>query len=122
MGRFNIENEGYNKGEVNQFVIDISNKINNLIDKTNIQSQEIERLRKKLENYNDINESEIIINNAKINASRIINDSLLEAKKIEENKKILEENIVIIKRKLKNILNQQIDTINELDKIKLDSE
>ena len=45
-------------------------------------------------------ESEIIINDAKNNASRIVNESLLKAEKTEAEAEMLKRNITVFKRRL----------------------
>ena len=64
-------------------------------------------------------ESELMIDDAKSNASRIVNEALLRAEKIENDSIILKRNINIYKRRLKDIIESQLDVIEEIDKIEL---
>ena len=62
----------------------------------------------------------IIISDAKNDASRIINDALLRAEKIDEQTDILERNIKIFKRKLKIIVEQQLAVVEEIEVLDLE--
>ena len=144
MEKFSFEENGYNKEEVNQFISDVIKETETIVDRVKKQEIELETLRKELEFYKSnhnlttasiikaeetgnnikkaaIEESEIIINNAKQNASRIINEALIKADKLENHTKRLEENVRIYKSKLKVIIEQQKVIIDEMDKINLDS-
>ena len=65
-------------------------------------------------------ESELIVTDAKHNASRIVNEALLKAEKIENNAEILEKNMKIFKRKLKLIMEQQMAVVEEIEVLELD--
>ena len=62
-------------------------------------------------------ESETIINDAKKNANRIVNDALLRAEKTEMEADMLRRNITIFKRKLKSIIEAQLDMVNDIEKV-----
>ncbi len=66
-----------------------------------------------------VRESEIIISDAKNNASRIINESLLRAERIDRDADSLKRNIKIFKRRLKDIVESQIEIIDDIEKIEL---
>ena len=65
-------------------------------------------------------EREIIINDAKSNASRIVNEALIRAEKIENNTDMLERNMRIFKRKLKSIVEQQLAVVEEIEILELE--
>lgn len=65
-------------------------------------------------------EREMIVQDAKNNASRIVNEALLKAEKIENNAETLEKNIKIFKRKLKVIMEQQMAVVEEIELLELD--
>ena len=65
-------------------------------------------------------ESNILISDAKNNASRIVNEALLKAEKIETKAETLEHNIKILKRKLKLIIEQQMEIVDEIEVLNLD--
>ena len=106
MEKFSYETNGYNRSEVNQFVSDVISETEGIITRVKSQRDEIEKLKKELEHYKELEstlnkaiikaeetsdnikkmareESNIIIDNAKHNASRIVNEALIKAEKIE---------------------------------------
>lgn len=64
-------------------------------------------------------ESETIIDNAKKNANRIVNEALLRAEKTEDEVATLRRNIHTFKRRLKTIVEAQLEVIDEIDEIEL---
>ena len=124
--------------------IDAKNKLivdkNDEIRKLKLKLEETTALKEKLEQYermeNTLNraiimaqktsdqlkiaahhESEIILDDAKKNASRIVNDALIKAEKIENDAEMTKRNINVLKRRLKSIIESQLDIINDIDKL-----
>jgi len=64
-----------------------------------------------------IKESETILEDAKRNASRIINEALLRAEKTEMEANMLKRNINIFKRRLRSIIEQQLEMVNDIEKV-----
>ncbi len=64
-------------------------------------------------------ESEIMLDDAKKNASRIVNEALQRAEKIENDAMNLQRNVAVFKRRLKNIVKQQLEVIDEIEKVEL---
>lgn len=64
-------------------------------------------------------ESEIILEDAKKNASRIVNEALLKAEKTEMETTILRRNINVFKRKLKDIIESQLEIVEDIEKVEL---
>ena len=62
----------------------------------------------------------MIVTDAKNNASRIVNEALLRAEKIEIKAETLENNIKIFKRKLKLIMEQQMAVVEEIEVLDLE--
>lgn len=143
MKRFERSFRGYNTHQVNAFVDDVVEKVDDMINKMKQKDLEIDRLKKELEHYksmdvtlnravlmaeeasnkykeNSISESDLIVREAKKNANRIINDALLKAEKIEEDASRLRRNIITYKRRIKALIDQQADMIDDLDKVDLD--
>jgi len=143
MEKFSYEANGYNRREVNQFVSDVITQTEGIIAKCRVQTSEIEKLKAELEHYKTLEdtlktaiikaeetgdnikrmarqESEIIVSDAKHNASRIVNEALLRAEKIENNADTLDRNMRIFKRKLKIIMEQQMAVIEEIETLELD--
>ncbi|MBQ6497417.1 MAG: DivIVA domain-containing protein [Bacilli bacterium] len=143
MEKFSYETNGYNRSEVNQFISDVIRETEGIITKVKNQSNEIEELKKELEHYkkleNALNnavmkadeakaditrlaneESDLIIREAKTNASRIVNDALLRAEKLENERETLERNMKIFKRKLKLIIEQQLAVVDEIEILEIE--
>lgn len=64
-------------------------------------------------------ESEIILDDAKKNASRIVNEALIRAEKIDDEASNVKRNITILKRRLKNIIESQLQIIDDIDDLDL---
>ena len=64
-------------------------------------------------------ESEIILEDAKKNASRIVNDALMKAEKIESDADAMKRNINVLKHRLKNIIESQLEIIDDIDHLDL---
>lgn len=143
MDHFNLEENGYNRSEVNEYLSSIIKQTNDLIEKCRVQAEEIEKIKKELEIYKYreksideiISKAEVecdelrksareerdnIINDAKYNASLIVNEALLRAQKIEDSTKLLESNMKIFKSKLRLLVEQQKDIVEEIEVLKLD--
>lgn len=143
MRKFDKSFNGYNVEQVNTFVDDVIVQVDDMITKMKEKDLEIDRLNKELEHYkemestinravmiaqdaaskykeNSLNESDLIVTEAKKNANRIINDALLKAEKLEEDAARIRRNIITYKRRIKNLLDQQVEIIDDLDKVDLD--
>lgn len=66
---------------------------------------------------NAIKESETLLEDAKRNASRIVNESLLRAEKTEMEANMLKRNINIFKRRLRSIIEEQLEMVNDIEKV-----
>jgi len=62
-------------------------------------------------------EAEVIIEDAKRNANAIVHESLMEAGKNEREAAVLKKNIEIYKSKLKATLKNQLEIIDDIDKV-----
>ena len=145
MEKFSYEANGYNRNEVNRFVSDVIRETEGIIIRVRKQNTEIEELKKELQHYREIeanlknaivqakadNESDnikkmareerdMIVRDAKSNASRIVNEALLRAEKIELKADTLERNMRIFKKKLKSILEQQQAIVDEIEILELE--
>lgn len=143
MDKFNYEVNGYNRAEVNKFVTDVIKETEGIIKKCKDQKKEIADLKEKLSHYEDLEntlkqslinaektadnvkrlareEADIIVSDAKHNASRIVGESLLKARKIEDEADRLEKNVKIFKRKLKIIVEQQMAVVEEIETLDLE--
>ncbi len=64
-------------------------------------------------------ESETILDDAKKNANRIVNEALLKAEKIELESNMLARNIRVFKKKVRDIIETQLEAVSDLDKIEM---
>lgn len=142
MEKFSYEANGYNRQEVNQFVSDVIAQTEGIIKKCKAQGDALDKLKAELEYYKRMEttlqtailkaeetgdnikrmareEHEIIVRDAKNNASRIVNEALLKAEKIENRADVLEKNMKIFKRKLKVIMEQQMAVVDEIELLEL---
>ena len=62
-------------------------------------------------------EAESLITEARHNASRIVNDALLKAEKAQNHAEQLRRNTNILKRRLRQIIENQLEVINEIDNV-----
>ena len=143
MEKFSYEANGYNRNEVNQFVSDVIRETEGIITRVRKQNTEIEELKKELQHYREIEdslknamikaeetgdnikrmareESTMIVTDAKHNASRIVNEALLRAERIETKADTLERNMRIFKKKLKAIMEQQMAVVEEIEILELE--
>ena len=143
MDKFHYEANGYNRSEVNAFIERVIRETEGIINKCQEQKDEIKDLKDKLESYkileDSINksivnaektsdnikrlareEANVIVSDAKNNASRIVNDALIRSERIEQQADVLERNIKICKRKLKIIVEQQLAVVEEIEVLDLD--
>lgn len=143
MEKFHYETNGYNKEEVNDFIKKVISETEGIVTKCEEQKNKIKVLEEQLRTYHRVEatlkqslinaektsddikngateKANIIISDAKNDASRIINDALLRAEKIDEQTDILERNIKIFKRKLKIIVEQQLAVVEEIEVLDLE--
>ena len=138
MERFNTSIRGYNVNDVNRFVDETLIEYSNMLDKLKKRDIEIIELKAELEKERNTThiadiytdnlklkenariEANRIIDDAKRNASKIVNDALLEAEKIEIKADNLRRNMTVFKRKLRSSLQLQLQSVDDLDDIKLD--
>ena len=141
MRKFNTSFPGYNKGEVNTFVQSVTTEYEGMLESLKSRDQEIETLKNELTRYKNIentlnraillaeessqnikktafDESRAIIEDAKRNASRIINNALIKAEKVETEAETLKRQFASYKKRYRNILEEAID---EVDKLEIDN-
>lgn len=137
MKKFSTTFNGYSKQEVNEFVANVAKEYESMLNKLKEQDEEIEKLKNNLTRYQDLeatlnktiliaedtsnqikrmarDESKGIIEEAKRNASRIINDALLKNEEIEKNAEELRRRVVMFKRKFKQAIETEIEVIDEI--------
>lgn len=137
MKRFSNSFNGYNKDEVNSFVATVAKEYESMLNKLKAQDLEIEKLNSDLKKYQNLedtlnktilvaedastqikrmarDESKGIIDEAKKNASRIINDALVKAQKYETDAEELRKRVVSFKKKYKQAMESEIEAIEEI--------
>ena len=126
----------YDKEEIKEILDYAIRKIEQNISTIKDQQIEIDRLKKELEisrnipyNYNyekeeqikkelkenAKKEAELIINEARNNANKIINDALIETQKLDMKKEMFEKNIKQLKSKVREVLTKQFELIDEIE-------
>lgn len=146
MRKFKRSIAGYDVNEVNAFVDDVIRKVENIIKeeekiKRDIYDKDtkIKELEATLEKYkimeNNLNnsileaqnnveyikrvaksEGDAIISEARKNANRIISDALIRAEKTQYETELLKKNVNLFKSRVRVMLNQQLNLIDDLDK------
>lgn len=134
----NVQDGGYNRQEVNDFVDYVIKKTEENILTIKKQKEEIEylksenaRLSRLEESYtyiqnqiensaNEIKanakyEADLIIREAKDNASTIVNDALLKAEKLTNDRERLNQTLKVYKRKVKAALMEQLEIIEDIE-------
>ena len=138
MKKFSKEFNGYNKQEVNEFLNDVIIQMEATIKKIEKQQAEINNLKNQIIHYQDIerslnlalnnamevgenirkeakHEASIIVDEAHRNANRIINDALIRSERLEIKNQTAERNLRIFKNKLRKIVEQQLEVVEEIE-------
>jgi len=136
--KFNTSLNGYNKIEVNNFVNEVTSEYESMLAKLKKQDEDINLLKQELEKYKNMentlnraiviaedasnqikkiarDEARGVIDDAKRNASRIVNDALLKADKIEQDAELLKRRVSVFKRRLQNVVDEQIEFIDSIN-------
>lgn len=140
MEKFSTSFSGYKKEEVNKFIDDIIKEVENMINNMKSKDLEIEKLKSELEHYKNLestfnralllaedsgqqirntarNESQHIIEDARRNADRIINNALIQADNTKRDSERLKRNIITFKRRLRDILETQMNLVDDIDRL-----
>ena len=144
---FGISFYGYDKNEVNEFMNNVTNEYESMLDKLKKTNEEIKKLREdnsklqgELAQYKNIegtlrrtlvlaeesnqtisksanDESHVILEDAKKNASRIINDALLKAQKIQDDADNIKRDTIVYRNRVMNIIKEQKELLDKYDDI-----
>ena len=138
VNKFNTSIQGYNKEEVNNFVREVTKEYENMLTKLKNASDLIESMRSELKHYKDIestlnrailvaeestsnikkaayDESKVIIEDARRNATKVINNALMKAEKIESDAESLRRKVAVYKRRFRSLVEDQLDDIEQFD-------
>ena len=122
-----------------------SQKIDDTLKQLDEKDAKIANLEEQLEHYHDIestlnktilvaeessnqikkiarDEARLIIDDAKKNASHIVNDALIKAEKVELEADQLKRSLRVYKSRIKQAINDQLSIVDDVDKIKIDEE
>lgn len=144
MKRFSIVENGYDIDEVNRFIDIVIGRLEKLNTENTTYIAKIDKLNKRLQESNNTidtsklekailavqetndrlkevsrEEARIIIEEARNNANSIVHEALIKAEKIEQDRVLLEKNMIIYKERVKSLLEAQLKIANDLDKIEL---
>ena len=143
MEKFNINSNGYDINEVNNFVNRVTTEYENMLNKLKAKDEELLSLRNKVNHYKDIEttlnkamliaedssnqmkkvareEAQLIIDEAKKNANHIVNDALLKAEKTDMEADNLRRSLKIYKARIKQVVEEQLSMVDDVDKITMD--
>ena len=140
MKKFDTVFRGYDKKQVQEFLDDVIKNYETLLNKSKKTEEENKKLVNQIAYYQRIeetmnraiytaeqagdqikstarHEAESLISEARHNASRIINDALLKAERAQNHADQLRRNTEILKRRLRQIIENQLEVINEIDNV-----
>jgi len=140
MKKFDTVFRGYDKRQVQQFLDDVIKNYELLLEKSKKTEEENQKLVEQIAYYQRIEdtmnraiytaeaagdqikssarrEANSLINEARRNANRIINDALLKAERAQNHADQLKRNTNILKRRLRQIIESQLEVIEEMDKV-----
>ena len=143
MKKFDTVFRGYDKVQVQSFLDDVIKNYELLLEKSKKTEEENKKLVEQIAYYQRIEdtmnraiytaeaagdqikssarkEANVLINDARRNANRIINDALLKAERAQNHADQLKRNTNILKRRLRQIIENQLEVIEEMDKVDFD--
>jgi cell division initiation protein len=150
MEKFNKTLHGYNPKEVNAFLDEVIIQVDKMVKELKVKDEEVLQLKKEngmlyeqINRYKAIEstmnktivaaqdsgeqirriakqESDIILNEARGNANRIVSDALIRAEKVEYDAARLRKNISVFKRKFRAIIESQLEVVDEIEVLDLE--
>lgn len=138
MVKFRTNIYGYNKDDVVKFVNKVAEEYENIYQKLRMATLETESLRKEIEKYQNLEktlndtlllaqetsanaqkaafaQSKLIIEDAKNNASKIVNNSLVKAQNIEREAEELQRKVISYKKRFIALVESQVDEMDKFD-------
>ena len=140
MKKFDTVFRGYDKVQVKKCLDDFIGKYEMLLQKSQKTEENNKKLLEQIAYYQKIEDSmnraiytaenagnqiknsakkeaEILVNEARRNANRIINDALLKAERAQNHADQLKRNTNVLKRRLRQIIETQLEVIEEMDRV-----
>lgn len=138
VNRFSISIQGYKKEEVNDFVKEVTKEYESMLQKLKNSCEIIETLKKELKHYKEIeatlnrailiaeestsnikkaayDESKVIVEDARRNATKVINNALQKAERIESEAESLRRKVAVYKRRFRTLVEEQLDEVELFD-------
>lgn len=145
MNNFDTVFRGYDKSQVKSYLDKVIREYERLLNEKKLVDSKVEELNSRLDKYEKLEgtlnralysaenasdeikkmarqEAESLINEAKRNANRIINDALLKAEKANDDADRLKRNVTLLKRRLRAIIEGQLEVIEEMDRLDFNKE
>ena len=136
--KFRVGLSGYNKEDVNKFVADVTAEYESLLNKLKESDEKVQSLEAELVHYKQLesslnraiilaeettnnirksayDESRVIVDDAKKNASRIVNSALLRAESLERDNESLRRKVASYKKRFKDLLEENLDELDKID-------
>lgn len=140
MRKFDTVFRGYDKDQVQRCLDDIIHNYEALLEKSKQTQLENQKLTEQIAYYQRIEdtmnraiytaeaagdqikssarkEAQNLVNEARHNANRIINDALLKAEHAQNKAMQLRRNTEVLKKRLRQIIESQMEVIDEMDKV-----
>jgi len=144
MDKFNTKFLGYDQREVNNFVDNVIKEVSGIKESLIKKDQEILELKQTIEHYRSLettlnqaliaasetsdqmkrmamDEARIIIEDARKNASKVMNEAYLRVARVDQERERLRQSIISLKLKLKTALEAQLDMVNDLEIIEIEN-
>ena len=138
VNKFSTSIQGYKKEEVNEFVKEVTKEYESMLNKLKKSCEIVNNLKDELKHYKDIeatlnrailvaeestsnikkaayDESKVILEDAKRNATKVINNALTKAERIESEAESLRRKVAVYKRKFRNLVQEQLDEMENFD-------
>lgn len=134
MKRFSIVNNGYNIEEVNSFIDVVIKKLEKLSQDNNNYLMQLEQLKKSSNQSVDMKvakalvaaqetsdkmkelakaEADLIVKEAKDNASAIVHEALVNAQKTEQDYELLKKKYNVYKSRVESLVKAQLELLEE---------
>ena len=138
MIKFRTNIYGFNKSDVIKFVNEVADEYESIYNKLKNATIQIESLNKELERYKNLEktlndtlllaqetsanaqkaayaQSKLIVEDAKNNASKIVNNSLIKAQNIEREAEELQRKVISYKKRFIALVESQVDEMDKFD-------